>query len=450
MALVRNSGFALCVLVLSGLIGCSDELVEGPPFCDFGSSPVPAQLQQGMLKVGQPFTLSVMPLSSQSCGVENSPQPTSVTAEIEGPSGEPVEGQIQLGAGNAPATLQFTPVRPGPHHVLVAFSQVGGIHQFDFHAVVDSSTTAPSFTLKRPCSSLERTQQGAWVCDTAVLRGEAAVATFPNARLAVAGDVLWVVASAGVQRYVDTGSDLVMTGSLNHSEGAATFLLASADELAVVHTSSLALYTFSGGTLATAGAVPWTRPLVGVGSPSPYGVILRDGEHLAVVTRESVNFQPAVKVCPYQLVSGKPQRTTGACAQMMGDTIGFEPRVLWTREPPMLVGNRVEQGVIYRWEWTGGRLVEQGSVSLGVFARLIFPPLLNPSNVPVVYSDVSGAFGFTVLPIWSPERRAILFEYLEAEVLEPRASPTFYWGSTVQTSSGGVTKVRLRPQTPVR
>ncbi|HEX8697473.1 MAG TPA: hypothetical protein VF815_01420 [Myxococcaceae bacterium] len=446
MHFVRTLHLALCALVLLGLTGCSEE--EVPPICSVAPAPAPPPTRQGLLKVGQKFILPVMPLLPLSCGVEAPQRPTSVTAEIEGPGGEPLEGQVRLGSPNAPAILEFTPVRPGPHHVLVAFSQVGGIHQFDFQAVVDSSTSAPSFTVNRPCSSLERTQQGAWVCDTAVLRGETVVRTFPSARLAVAGDVLWAVAPGGVERYVDTGTDLVFTGSLLHSEGAATFLQASADELAVVHDHSLALYTFSGGTLATAGATPWTRPSAAVGSPGPYGVILRDGEHLAVVTRESVNFQGAVQVCPYQLVSGKPQRTSGTCTQIIGDTVGFEPRVLWTREPPTLVGNRIEQGVIHRWEWTAGRLASQGLVSLGVSIRLLFPPLLNPSNVPVVQSDVSGSTGAAIvaLPIWSPERQLILFEHLDAAVLQPRASPTFYWGGTDVTSTEGATRVRERPR----
>ena len=328
---------------------------------------------------------------------------------------------------------------------------MGGIHQFDLHAVVDSSTTVPSASLRERCDSLERTLQGAWVCDTQVLRGPSLVYSFPNARLAVAGDVLWSVTSSGIQRHVDTGTHLVLTGSLSHAEGAATFLLASADELVVVHDRSLALYTFSGGTLTTAGAEPWSRPLAAVGSPGPYGVILRDGEQLAVVTRESVNFQPAVKVCPYQLVSGRPTRTSGPCLQVMGDTVGFESRVLWTREPPSMNGGTIQQGIIHRWEWTGGRLVEQGSVSLGVHLRLLFPPLLSPSNVPVVVAEQGASYSgqLTAVATWSAERRAILFEHLDPEVTEPHASPAFYWGGVFQATSNEVSRVRLRPQPPI-
>jgi hypothetical protein len=132
--------------------------------------------------------------------------------------------------------------------------------------------------------------------------------------------------------------------------------------------------------------------------------------------------------------------------------VGFEPTILWTRDPPALIGGRLEQGIIHRWEWTGGQLVEQGSVSLGLHARLLFPPLLSPSNVPMIYSEPTGNFAnaVTALALWSAERRAILFEHLDPEVREPRATPHFYWGRTSLDGSDGNTKIRVRPQAPVR
>lgn len=422
-----------------------------PPICVVSPNTGQSTGQSsGLMKVGQRFTLRVTPLDPSVCGEPR--LPTSVTAEIEGPSGEPVEGQIQLGEANAPATLQFTPVRPGPHHILVAFSQVGGLHQFDFHAVVDSSLSTPSTTLNRECNSLERTQQGSWVCGTAVLRGETEVATFPDARLAVAGDVIWVLSNTALERYVDTGSALVMTGSLNHSQGNATFLLASADELAAVHDHSLALYTFSGGTLASAGVTPWTPPAASVGSTGdPHGLLLREGSQFILVTRQAVNFQSVVQACPYQLDSGRLQRTPETCLQLGGDVVGFEHQVLWTRDPPFMSGTRLEQGSIHRWEWSGGRLVEAGSVSLGAQALLIFPPMRTPSVVPAIYANLSGNFSssLTAVAFWSAERRVILFEHLDAEVHTFRASPTFYWGNISPPTSPPLTKIRLRSQAPL-
>ncbi len=305
MAFIRRFGCVLSVLVLLGLTGCSEE--EPFPICGvIPPEPISVQ-QQGLMKVGQKVTLFIRPMASQTCGQEPQ-EPISVTAEIEGPSGEPVEGKISLGARGAPARLEFTPVRPGPHHLLVAFADVGGLHQMDLHAVVDSSAAAATHTLQRPCASLERTLQGAWACDTEVIRGQTVLRFFSGGRLAVAGDVIWAVSALSVQRYVDTGTDLVLTGSVSHSQGAATFLLASEGELAVAHETTLALYTFSGGILVSGGAEPWSRPTAPVGSPGPYGVLLREGNRLAVVTRTIHQNESAIQVCPYQLGGARGDR----------------------------------------------------------------------------------------------------------------------------------------------
>lgn len=452
MALVQKVRLALCALVLWGLTGCSDGPVE-PPLCEALPPPTPTQgpfQTSGLMKVGQRFTLRVTPLMPSGCGDVR--RPTSVTAEIEGPGGVPLEGQIQLGEANAPATLEFTPVQPGPHHVLVAFSEVGGLHQFDFHAVVDSSLSAPSSTMNRVCNSLERTLQGSWVCDATVLRGETAVATFSGARLAVAGDVLWVLSSTALQRYVDTGSELVLTGSLGLAQGKPTFLLASGDELAAVSENTLALYTFSGGTLSSAGVTPWIRPGVSVGpSEGPDGLLLREGSRFTLVTRQSTNGQSVLQACPYQLSAGLLQRTSEACLQFAGDVVGFEPRILWTRLPPVVSGTRLEQGSLHRWEWSGGRLTEVGSVSLGGNVRLTLPPMMSPSAVPIIAADPGASFSgaLTAVAFWSAERRAILFEHLDSDVLDLRASPTLYWGNTAQAFPAQLTKIRVRPPPPV-
>lgn len=456
MALVRTFRLALCALVLLGLAACSDEVMpEPPPICDIAPPPpFPLTQNSGLMKVGQRFTLSVSPTSSSPCGGD-ADRPTSVTAEIDGPGGERLEGQIQLGVGSSPAILHFTPVRPGPHHILVAFSQVGGLHQFDFQAVMDNSATAPSFTLNRACLSLERTQKGLWVCSSEVLSDDGTlVGSFADSRVAVSGDVIWVVGPDLIRRYVDRGGGaLALEGFMNHTLGEATSLLPSADELLVVHLNgNMALYTFSGGTAVTsAGPTPWNRSYAMMGATGPFGLLLRDGDQLGLVTHTSVNFQSVAQVCPYRLVLGQIQRVTGNCTVLTGDVVGFEPRVLWTRLPPTLSGGRVDQGAILRWEWIGGRLVEAGSVSLGLNARLIFPTMLSPSNVPLIIAERSGSFTseHAAVAVWSAERRTILFEHLDSEVASTFASPTFFWGILSQTSQGRVTKVRLRPQAPV-
>jgi hypothetical protein len=183
----------------------------------------------------------------------------------------------------------------------------------------------------------------------------------------------------------------------------------------------------------------------------PYGLLLREGSQFALVTRQITNSQSVVQVCPYQLDSGRLQRTPSPCLQLSGEVVGFEPRVLWTRDPAVMIGTRLEQGIIHRWEWNGGGLVEAGSVSLGTHARLIFPPMVNPSVVPTIYADQNGSFSgsLTAVALWSAERRAILFEHLDAEVNDLRASPTFYWGTISQSASTHLTKIRLRSQAPI-
>jgi hypothetical protein len=446
MAHLWSFRHVLCALMLLGLTGCEE---EPPPVCGVVPAPPGAGLRLGLLKAGERVILSIPPVAAQTCLEE--PFPTSITAEIEGPGGEPVAHEAQLGAQGQPALLEFTPVRPGRYHILVSFSQMGGLHQLDLHAVVDSTRTAPSHTLPRTCASLERTLQGAWVCDTEVHRGDTLVRSFPASRLAVAGDVLWEVSGTQVRRFVDTGTDLVMTGSMGHSQGGNSFLLASADELAVVHDSSLALYTFSNGTLSSAGPEAWSRPSVPVSSPGPSGVLLREGNQLALVTFASNQNGPRVQVCPYQLAAGKLQRTPASCSHVTGDTVGFEPTVLWTRDPPQAVGNRLEQGTIHRWEWTGGQLVARSTAALGEHARVVFPPLTSNAHAPVIYSEPSSNFPRSIwaVALWSAERQEILFEHLDAEVVEMRASPHFYWGRTSYEPFDRTTKIRIRSQAPV-
>jgi len=427
----------MALLALLGLSGCSEE----PGFGCSVFPPEPAQPpeQPGLLRVGQQARLSITPLPPASdCGGADETWPSAVTAEVEGPEGEPVPSEIALGPQGSPATLRFTPERPGPHHLLVAFSQVGGLHQLDLHAMQDRSAEVPSHSLSRSCATLERTQPGAWVCGTDVLRGDELVRSFPGSLTAVAGEVLWVVSNGGLERYVDTGTELLLEGALNQAMGDAVFLLAAREELVVLHGSSVERFTFSSGALRSTGAEPWTRPTALLGSSGPHGVLLREGERLAIVTRAAVQGGTGAQVCPYQLLSGRFQRTEEACFQLTGDTVGFEPTVLWMRDPSVPNGSRGDQGRIRRWEWTGGRLVEQGDVSLGLHTRMYLAPLVRPSTVPLVLSQQTQPLQPPTFANvrWSALRRVLFFEYLDGEVSTPRASPGLYWG--------------LLPQTPTR
>ncbi len=433
---------ALFLIALCGLSGCSPD--DAPVLCDIAPAPRLSQ-QPGILLVGQTARLEIFPLTQPSCGPEIGELPSSVTAELEGPGGEVLEGHIELGRPGFPSVLQFTPLHPGPHHILVAFSHVGGIHQFDIHAAQDRSAEIPRITLPKACSSLERTFQGTWVCGTELLRDGAPVASFPGSRLAVAGDVLWVVDSTRVQRYVDMGTELLLTGSVEHSRGTADFLLAFSHELVLLQGHLLARYTFQEGTVVSGDAELWT-PGVPIASHGPTGVLLRQGEQLALASRTKIGDSAAVQVCPYQLLSGRFRRTQQECSRFPGEIVGFEPTILWTRDIPLLTSNGVSGGLLRRWEWREGRLVEQGSLNVGTQARVIDPPLLRPSAVPLLYSELSGAAAgsTTAVATWAPLEQEIRLEHLDAHMVESSASPALYWGRQLPLGTSTEIQVRIR------
>jgi hypothetical protein len=434
-------GFSLVALL--GLSGCP----EPPPVCAIAPAIPQPNNQPGILLTGQQVQLSILPNSTVACFDVQEPRVTSVTAEIEGPDGKPVPNQIQLGRPGEPAILSLTPERPGSHHVLVAFAEEGGLHQFDLHVAQDRSAEAPSHYLPRACISLERTLQGAWVCDTDVLRGETTVRSFPGASLSVAGDVIWAVDGSNVHRYVDTGSALMHTGTLGHTRGIVEFLRASPDELVVLHRNVLALYSFRDGAVTSEGAQSWSRPLVPLDSSNTFGVLVRDGAQLALATRLTVDSNISVQVCPYQLSGGIFQRSSADCQQLPGELLGFEPTVLWTKDTPTPAAGGLDMGTLRRWVWTGGRLVEEGSLVLGIRTRAIYPPLRRPFAVPQLSADrPPPRIGLTTaVATWSAERRLILIEHLDEGMLSTSATPTLYWGRPPTSESNQPTKVRLRP-----
>jgi hypothetical protein len=153
----------------------------------------------------------------------------------------------------------------------------------------------------------------------------------------------------------------------------------------------------------------------------------------------------AVQVCPYQLLSGRFQPTREACSLLAGEAVGFEPTVLWMRDPIVPVGSSGDQGHIRRWEWMGGRFMEQGSVSLGLHTRVLLSPLVRPFTVPLVFSQKRmplEAPTFAVVS-WSPQRRALVFEHLDSTMSDPRASPSLYWGISLEGTVR--TKALVRP-----
>jgi hypothetical protein len=383
--------------------------------------------------------------------------PTSATAEVTGPGGELLETHVQLGTPSSSATtaVQFTPEQPGPHHVLIEFAPQGGLHQVDVHAAVDRTAETPSQTLPRICNSLERTLQGAWVCDSSVLRGNEVLESFPNSRLAVAGDAIWVVDGQNIRRYVDTGTAITLTGTIARPFVGLEFLLPSPNELVLLG-SSLGLFTFQGGVVAAGGATPWTRPSSQITSDSPYAVLLRDGGHLAIASRVSSATAPTFQVCPYQLLAGRFERTPGDCPRFPGEIIGFEHDVLWTRDqPPSSAAPTPVQ--LRRWVWAGGQLTEQGSLTLGIHVFVFTAARLRNSVVPLVH-NAPHVSSFPIQPqaefpstyslvTWSPQRKALVLEHLDEVLTSGYASTSLYWGF-VPPSPSSAMRARIRLPTP--
>lgn len=445
---------ALALLLLSGLTGCSeDDSFEG---CA-GPIPIrPGLPNPGIVRTNGPARVYALPISFSMCEGDSSTYPSSATAEVTGPAGELLPARIELGTRATVTAVQFTPEQPGPHHILLEFAPRGGIHQVDVHAALDRSAEAPIQSLSQSCASLERTAQGAWVCDSAVVRGTESLGSFPNSRLAVAGDVVWVVDGLNVRRYVDTGTALTQTGTAGRGLGGVEFLLASPNELVVLFNGSLALYTFQGGVLTPGGVTPWTRPNVSIMPESPYGVLLREGNQLAIATR--VRADPVFEVCPYLLLSGKFERTPGDCARFPGEIIGFEPGILWTRDQPATSSTGERNPVqLRRWVWAGGQLAEQSSISLGLHVLVADRPKLRTAVVPLVRNTPPPGNTSPVAPpdiplvysvvMWSPQRKALILDHLDHEMTNGLASPGLYWALAPAPASQA-TKVRIRPPAP--
>lgn len=430
-----------------GLGGCPDD--------DSSCLPTPGPINQveravGVVVAGQRVRMEVTPASeSAGCGTLESSAPIAATAEIEGPDGQPVENQLTLvSRPRTPSILEFTPKLPGPHHITVTFSHIGGLHQFDVYAAWDRSAETPTEPIPVGCESLERTAKGAWVCGTSVVRGSTVVKTFAGMYLAVSGDVLWAVDTTRVQRYVDTGTELVLTASYSHSNGPVEFLLASTEELSVLHSGFLATYFFSSGTLAHSGT-SWTRPSQSFGPQGPYGVLLRDGARVSVVTHVGSGDTGSLRVCSYELTPGSIVPPQGTCPSVPGELIGFEPGVLWTRDLPAFNTDGQNQGLVRRWLWGNNQFLEQGSISLGPNATILLQPMKRWEAIPLVRNLSTGSNIPALMEAiaWSPQRKVLLLEHYDSSMAIALASRTFYWG----VNSGGSvndTRIRLRPPTP--
>ncbi len=434
----------LCLLgALLGLSGC-----PGPGPCSVGVNPSSTPRDMSIIVVGEQVRLLVSPGIPENCDpAVDVPSPESFSVEISDPNNLPVDSQATLGTpSTSSATIRFTPTKQGRYHVFAAFDPVGGLQQFDLYAARDRSAEAPVQTLTRSYNALERTQHGGWLGDSDFLRDGGLVQQFTGSRLAAAGDVVWAVSSTRIQRLVDTGTGLELSASLTHSQGAAMFLLASANELVILHAGVLQRITFDGTQLASTGVTSWVAGNAPIGQPSLQAILLRTGDQLALVTgKMSTSGSPFLQVCPYTLQGGRFVSSGASCQLLSTEVMGFEPNVLWT-------GSRFSSldmfNDVHRMEWTGTALVDQASLPLGQsFKVTTHTPELRNTAIPVItplFPSLDARNRATV-PVYAPDR-GILLELLDADIPAPSASPTLLWGAPSSSSTGS--RIRIRPSTP--
>jgi hypothetical protein len=126
--------------------------------------------------------------------------------------------------------------------------------------------------------------------------------------------------------------------------------------------------------------------------------------------------------------------------------VGYEQNALWLGDPQPFSEQNLT-GLRYA-EWTGTRMVEQASLPLSFTLKMSIHPLSTRlSVVPNISSPTSALNSLprSAVAVYSAERRAILLEYLDPELIDPRASSRLAWSSTSSSSS---TRVRLRPAAP--
>lgn len=438
--------FFLLLGALLGLSGC-----PGGADCVVDAVPRPPQ-RPGLILVGQEVHLKLTPSVSGMCGGERLELPRSFEVEVSGPDNLPVPSQATLGAPpNTPAHLKFTPDQQGRYHIFAAFEPVGGLQQFDLYAARDRSAEAPAHTLLQSCTALERTLRGGWVCDSSFLRDGKVVQAFGDARVAVAGDVVWAVDTTQIQRFVDTGTALELTASMTDAASTADFLLASETELLALRSSNLSRVTFDGTPeLRLKGSEVF--PVSGtVGSTGLRGLLIRSGDEVAVIANDSSGSsgQPSntftSRACMYRIEPDRLTRRAAPCQSFTGDVVGYEPTGVW-------VGTRLsfeEELTELRWlELTDAGLVEQASLPLGRGFQVPRHPLLaRHTATPVLHSlSLHNARSLLAVPTYAAHRRTILLEILETELLQFSASQHLLWG-TPATNPRSL-RVRIRPTTP--
>ncbi|NMO17642.1 hypothetical protein HPC49_15215 [Pyxidicoccus fallax] len=444
--------FLVALTALLAVSGCSDsdEPCFFQPFLGDDSRFSPPAYE-----VGSPVSLQVFAITNRTCDGETDTRqvPDTATAEVFDPENTSLPVEVSLGPSGTSASLRFTPRTTGRHHVLVAFAPVGSVRQLGVY-VAQPWTGGEPISLPLPrCTQLDRTSRGTWLCDGVALRE-------PNARpvrlgtatsapdVAVAGNVVWVVGEGRVRRYVDTGTDLELTGSLllNASPLTVQSRLATENELLVLDNQTLHRFTFTDtGVLAASGTTRWaTTPTTAFGVDSVTGLLVRvAADRLMVVQMQRL---PDSRACPFQLgPDGVYTAAPEPCQALPGQPVGYAEGAVWTR-----VGDPFRTPfaqTLHLWVARNGTLDEQGTLALDSPVQ----PLLSPLRAGFLIPDIQlgqYAGAFSVVPVVPSRPGPLGMERLPGTPglsQELRTvSPRFYWEGDSRLSNG-TTLVFERP-----
>lgn len=452
---------ALAALVL--VSGCSDSEsllpCAPPPSSGSGGPLVPhyivAQGEQVSLDV------SAAPVQSlSSCGDEDRPTqaPQSAAAQVFDPDNHPVPAEVSLSPDRRKAHVSFHPTVPGRHHVIVSFAPVGSLQQLTVHVARPWSGQGSGVLLPLPrCAQLDRTSRGTWVCDGVALREPGgrqvrlgSSSTPPD--VAISGNIVWVVGDGRVRRYVDTGTELELTGSLLlNPQAPVTEIqsrLATQSELWVLGMHHLHRFTFTDtGVLTTGPAVLWaTGPLTSFGLDGVRGLLVRSGEDRVLLVQVHLVQGPGfvrfdTLACPFALTPGPAggfAATNEPCQPIPSAPVGYEEGVLWTASRP-------DSQTLHRWELSEGKLVERASMVLGQL-MLPFAPLRAGFTVPAVRPPQPGSATIAT-PVHFPQDTTLGLEQLPDTPLTAvtALSPRYYFHGTTDAQPGPGTLVYERP-----
>jgi hypothetical protein len=435
----------LALTALLAVSGCSDsdEPCFTPPPSGTAPFGLPAQ------PVDSPTSLEVFALTNLSCGDPSAAQvPDSVTAQVLDPENRLLPSEVSLRPGGLSATVHFTPRMTGRHHVLVAFAPVGSVQQLGTYVTRPWSGTGGPVTLPLPrCTQLDRTSRGTWICDGVALREPGArPVRFSTSSVApdvtVAGNVVWVVGEGKVRRFVDTGTELALTGSLLTSPEEPVKViqsrLATENELLVLDNLFLHRFTFTDtGVLDAAGATVWTD-----GGPKSFGVdgamglLVRMAEDRVRVVwmDETLDSQ----ACPFQRgPDGVYTAASEPCQPLSGRPVGYAEGLVWTRSGDALT-RRQGQGqgqTLHLWRAREGTLVEEGTLVLDAPVESLLSPLRVGFLVPSIRLGTSAMW-----PVMTPGQGSLGLESLPGTASLPlelrTVSPRFYWEGDSRQSNG--------------